>query len=139
MVRIGLTLYLMLSTAVGPALCCCLPGDFLALCLPASSVRHSCCGYHAGRTEQSPGTPSPGPQKDCPCKKDQPQPVVFTPTHQSAASEYTRPLMLPQGTVVGDCLLGAAHFVQGHAPREPISYPYHNSRDLLRALRILRC
>jgi hypothetical protein len=147
MVRIGFTLYLVVSTAVGPSLCCCLPGDLLALC--TSSARHRCCGHHAAtrrhqqaKTEQPRETPAPAPQKDCPCKAVEPQPAALTPSHPSPASEYTRSSMLPHGASVGVPLLGAAHLTPHspvQAPGQCITFPFLSSREILRALHILRC
>lgn len=144
MTRIGLALYLVLSSAVGPSLCCCLPGELLALY--TSSACHRCCDYHTtspshrpAKPTEAPGTPSPAPQNDCPCKESQPQPVVLTPVEWDPAAQYTRSLMVSQWATVGDSLLAAVPLTQGQAPRESISCPFRDSRDMLRALHILRC
>ena len=149
MARIGLALYLVLSTAVGPSLCCWLPGDLFALCTaitqPSSAHRH-CCGHHAAnhchravKTTQAPDMPTPAPQRDCPCKEDQPQPVVFELSDNLPALEAARSLMVSHWTIVGVPVLGGVLLTQGEAPRESIFCPFRNSRDILRALHILRC
>ena len=147
MTRIGLTLYLVLSTAVGPSLCCCLPGDLLALW--TSSARQGCCGHHAAshshrpaKTTQAPGTPSPAPEKDCPCKESQPQPVVLTPSEKSQDSESTRSLIAANWAAVDVSLLHAAPLnllTQAETKGRCFAFPFRGARDVLSVLQVLRC
>jgi hypothetical protein len=149
MARTGLALYLVLSTAVGPSLCCCLPDDLFSLCTapkePSSAHRH-CCGHdaahhrhRAANTTQAPDMPTPAAQRDCPCKEDQPQPVAFELSGNLSPLEAARCLMVSHWTIVGVPVLGDVLLTQGKAPRESISCPFCNSRDILSALHILRC
>lgn len=147
MVRIGLTLYLVLSTAVGPSLCCCLPVDVLALWIP--SARQKCCGHHAAshshrpvKPTQAPGTPSPAPERDCPCKEGEPQPVLLTPSEKAQAPESAHSLTSPKWVSVGALLLSAAplHLLtQAETQGGCFAFPFGGSRDILNAFQVLRC
>jgi hypothetical protein len=149
MVRIGLTLYLVLSIAVGPSLCCCLPGDLLALCTSASSARHHCCGHPSCDRDHSskkpsdvPGDPSPAPHRHCPCKEASPELLVFlAPEHSSGAEEGRFPDS-SRSIEAGWFLLSVNPLslpTQGQLPTQPITGSWHDPRDILRALHILRC
>jgi len=148
MTRIALTLYLVLASAVGPSLCCCLPSELLGF-YTSDKQSHRCCGHHAAKhsprpakTKQDPATPSPVPQKDCPCKEGQSKPVLFTPAHESPASEYSRTLMLPQWAAVGGFLPGTGSitlYAQEQPTSHCITFPFLSSREILRAIQVLRC
>jgi hypothetical protein len=147
MARISLALYLVLSTAVGPALCCCVPGDLLALRTSAkqsSASCHRCCGHdgakhsHLPMTSPAPRGPIPAPEKDCLCKAGQPQPVVLTPSAKAPTSEEIRSLV-PQSAALSLSLVGPTTVIAGQAPTGSIFCPFRTSRDILRALHILRC
>lgn len=66
MIRVGLLLYLMLVTAAGPAVCCCLAvqvGDIVA---KEGGDATRCCPGHAPTKKE---TPSKFPNPQCPCKE----------------------------------------------------------------------
>lgn len=152
MARVGLTLYLMVAAAAGPWLCCCTVGHLFALC-PAPqqkpSAGHRCCGHHeAGRghpnttPSATPGRPSPAPHGSCPCKENQPAPLVSTVPAPSSGAEQER-ILLPRHSVeAGRLLLPAiclASHTQGQSLWGSMTCPFRDSRDILRALHILRC
>ena len=149
MVRIGLLLYLILSAVVGRSLCCCLPSDLLGICNPAkqsASACHRCCADHAAHhdsrpitSKQAPRSSAPSPERDCPRKQDQAQPVALASSEKVSASEGTRSLMVPHWAMVGILVLGAVPLGQKQMATRSICCPFRNSRDILRALHILRC
>src|SRR5262245_42851034 len=73
MVRIGLSLYLIVTMLAGPALCCCALKPVAARAEPAQvqPVRKSCCQRHGSNQQQSKSTPGQRQQPDrpCPCKE----------------------------------------------------------------------
>jgi len=145
MAQISLALYLALSTAVGPSLCCCLPGKLVALFTsaqrPLSACHHGACqGPHPKKTK-GPGRPAPTPEKDCPCKESQPQPAEFTPAPPSPESESTRSLIPTKWAALG-VSLGAGPLLlhsQEQPPGHGISFPFSDARDILSVLQVLRC
>jgi hypothetical protein len=152
MLRLGLALYLVFSTAVGPSLCCCLPGDLLALFNSAkqtSSAHHRSCGHPAcdrdhpsKKSKGVPGDPSPAPHRPCPCKEACPEPLVFLAAGHASGAEYGRSLEAPRSIEAGWFLLPASSMIlpaQGQLPTQPITCSWHDPRDILRALHILRC
>lgn len=144
MARIGLTLYLALASALGPSLCCCLPGAVVELFASGNhpSAGHGCCGHHAAssrehpvKSGQTPQTPSPARQKDCPCKDGQSQPVVLTASHELESARSVAPLprvllaVLPLSPLPSCCL----------SEQVTERFPFHDARDLLSTFQTLRC
>ena len=152
MLRIGLALYLVLATAVGPSLCCCLPVRLLAFCTPAersSSARHAHCCHHAGdrehpskKTNSTPDNPSPAPHGPCPCKENRSEPLVFTAAGHFSGAEHGRFQETLSWLEAGEFFRAVTLLVppaQGQATGELIASSLHNPRAILRALHILRC
>jgi hypothetical protein len=153
MVRVGLTLYLMCATAVGPALCCCLPARFFALFTPAEQslpACHACCSHHTcdrdGLSGNLPGSrdnPSPGPRDPCPCKESPLERLVLIAPENSAKNANDGRSLETSSFVEVDRLPVAAAFLvpgtPGRASGEPFASALHDARDILRALHILRC
>jgi hypothetical protein len=76
MVRVALILFLSLSSAVGPSLCCCLPGRLLGSgSLPGGGTScgsHQCCGHSGPKQDQPQAPGGRGPHEPCPCQETQP-------------------------------------------------------------------
>src|SRR5437763_15564510 len=78
MLRIGLTLWFVLTTLAGPGLCCCslraAVGTHPATAAPVQAPQsgRSCCHRESGPAESAPATPQP--QAPCPCKDNHDQP-----------------------------------------------------------------
>ena len=152
MVRVALALYLVLSTAVGPLLCCCLPGSVFSLCSSDTqpcSAHHGCCGHNAAnhrhhwaKTKEVFGQPSPARQDNCPCRKGQADQVLFAENERSSSATHLRSSLIPQITD-GDLFLQPSEAsgldMQTQAPSQCIAFPFCTSRDMLRALCIMRC
>jgi hypothetical protein len=150
MVRIALALYLVLTTAVGPLLCCCLPGSIFAFCgsdTQPRSAHHRCCGRHAANhrhqsAKEAPGKPSPARQDNCPCRKGQADQVLFAENERSSSATHLRSSLIPQITD-GDFFLYPSELsglhLQTQAPSQCISFPFCSSQDMLRALCVMRC
>jgi hypothetical protein len=149
--RLGLTLFLMLATAAGPAWCCCTMGRmFSALPVrkPAGAGGHDCCcpGRHDanGRSTKHAGLrgkPSPVSHEPCPCKQAPRQAVLTTAAALLAAAGpngFPATFHAEDEARLVAAAAGALHG-QGPAPREPIGAPFLGCRDILRALHVLRC
>jgi hypothetical protein len=149
--RIGLSLYLMLAILAGPSLCCCAPTRLLAF-FPhnqKTELACHCCCHHATerdpagpKTKDAGGKPCRAPEDHCPCRKGRSQQVLFTPAEDPSDVGGIRSLMMDRLTVAGLFLLSAespALHLQEQGPRHCIAFPFHSSRDMLRALQILRC
>lgn len=153
MMRLGLAVYLMLTTAVGPWFCCCAASRILKLCTtsePGRPAGHSCCGAHAPSPghrstgqEQGPAPSSPSPLGSCPCKEGRSQPVVFATSERSSAVELVRLLTALPSAEKGGLLLPASFVLSGYATAqtatECLAFPFHDCRDILTALHVLRC
>jgi hypothetical protein len=151
MVRIALALYLVLSTAVGPLLCCCLPGSVFPFCSSAtqSCAAHHRCGHNAAnhrhqsaKTKEVLGQPSPARQDNCPCRKGQADQVLFAENERSSSATHLRSSLIPQITD-GNLFLQPSEpsglDIQTQPPSQCIAFPFCTSRDMLRALCIMRC
>jgi hypothetical protein len=143
MLRIGIALYLMTSVALGPALCCCLPGELLQFCALTKHLScgpHRCCGQ-AAQSQQSRGNSSPAPQKDCPCKGGATEPTLFTASQETPDSETARCASLPQRLGSGWCFVGSplALATCDRTLREHRPFSLQAARDLLSVLQVLRC
>jgi hypothetical protein len=155
MVRVGVCIYLMLTTLAGPGLCCCTvmrsarevaPALRAERRPPASPSHRGCCCHRDTATPNEPlpdrGVPKPGsPGRPCPCRQGQSNPVPLpTPSSQlapeSLAAHASQPLPGPApalpaaGLLSGEglCTLGTAH-----------DLPFLTAQDVLHTLHILRC
>lgn len=146
MARVGLALYLMLTVAAGPCWCCCTAGRLFAF--GEQSPRPRCCDQHtatpgpqAPPQESAPDNPSPAPHDSCPCRETRPEPVAFTASSQPSPADSARSLLDLQAAEVGGSFSGGspALAIHGQAPKECVAFPFHDPREVLRALHILRC
>jgi hypothetical protein len=148
MARICWCWYLVLTTAVGPSLCCRLSCDLVRPCTLAKQplpARSCCGGKHAANQSNRLSKitydlekPSPTPTRDCPCKKGELRPVWFA--RAELATGHTS--MLSEGIAVGACLSGVAPVPlhsQEQAPGHYIAFRFGDPRSILRAQHILRC
>jgi hypothetical protein len=71
--------------------------------------------------------------------QDQPQPVAFPLLEELTASEETQSLVVFHRSLGDVPVLGDVRPTEARAATESISFPFHNSRDTLRALHIMRC
>ena len=142
MVRIGVVVYLVLATAAGPAVCCCTMNRLFAFSSQGwstTSSHHGCCNRH-GKDGRRPGE-VPKRRPDCPCQ-DSPRDSAYLAAAKSLVPEdAARSLNLPGAAgMVGSALphsLAPGAIIQ--VPRESIAFPFHDARQVLRALHILRC
>lgn len=156
MVRIGLSIYLVLTMAAGPSLCCCLPAR-LAQMLPIGNgksgqdeadTHEACCCHHHPHSaphgqkapSQDQGKPDCPDSPTCPCK--QPGLNTALPTQDAQHS---------QASASSD-IEGLGAFVPATALTCPPSLavslscwgqgtalPFLSAHDFLTALHILRC
>jgi hypothetical protein len=150
MVRIGLALYLMTSVALGPALCCCLPGELLQLCASTKHLScgpHRCCGLgvcdeQTAQSKESRGNASPVPRKDCPCKGGVTEPTLFTASQETPGAEAARCPSLPHRMGSGWSVLVDSSLALATRDRtlpEHTPFPLHTAGALLSVLQVLRC
>jgi hypothetical protein len=152
MVRIGLTLYLALVTAAGPALCCCSLGRLYAsLPAPTQAIPARptcCCGQCEAPTadpveedEPAPDSPVPSaPHQPCPCKeRGKDLSALSTPDRHAVESGESLSGLYPleAGKLVP--VSSAESRDLRNVPAETIAFPYFGPRGILRALHILRC
>src|SRR5262249_2143949 len=146
------TLYLTLATAAAPWFCCCTLGHFHVLLSPKTQPPlgpPACCGHGqalsadpAAVDERAPGEPFPvAPRGPCPCKEGLRSLSILAGLGRPAGVESGGPIAglypVEAGNLVIACSLDPRD--RGLASGEPISFPFHGPRDILCALRILRC
>jgi hypothetical protein len=154
MIRVGVSIYLMLTTLAGPWLCCCTTTRLLAPTtpaplaerhLPTSPAHKSCCCRHQTTAPDSEsGTSAPpapsSPGRPCPCQQRQSN-LASLPTsgaqlaqdllsaHASQPLPVTAAALPSAGLPGADlCTLGTAH-----------DLPFLTAQDVLHTLHILRC
>jgi len=135
MLRVGLLLYLMLVTASGPFVCCCLAvevGDAIAQERRESS---GCCSQHAPSNKE---IPSKCPKPPCPCKE-----ASYDPNAGRTSDSAEILNDLRQQVSVGTFALvatGASVDVAAETGIPPnLAFTFLDSRDILRAIHGLRC
>lgn len=152
MVRIGISVYLMLATLVGPGLCCCTtPRLLAALAHPGKTEqpRLSCCPHHhQSGVADHPTGPEQAPQKreqpghpDCPCQENRATLALLSPDSESALQLLSRHLASGWMTFVGALPMAVPQFVAGltGVPGGCPAFPFLTARDMLRSLHVLRC
>ena len=144
MFRIGLSVYLMLATLVGPWLCCCQPprlsARFVALLRSDKSMaagsNHSCCQHRLPVKDSQPTNPPKAPS--CPCQGNRPALVLLESDgtrqlHRDSNAQAVDQLdydSLPGVVMPSFGLILAS---------PPLSSPVLTGRDILSSLHILRC
>lgn len=134
MIRVGLLLYLMLVTAAGPAVCCCLAvrvGDIVA---KERGDAKGCCPAHAPTKKE---TPNKCPSPLCPCKevgynpnvgKTSDQAEILIDLRQHTSIEAFTPFVTPPSV--------DAH-PETDVPRN-LAFTFLDGRGILRAIHGLR-
>ncbi len=158
MLRIGLSMYLVLATAAGPGLCCCLPARLLTELLASRSsgseqvagASHQSCGCHHDHGAVPHGHKSPSPDQDkpgcpdcpsCPCK----QPGLDTSLPPQDAEQLNNVLVrsfldVPAGLAPAaplTCFVFLCVAPPGWG--DGTALPFLSARDYLATLHILRC
>ncbi len=138
MLRIGLALYMLLTTAVSPWLCCCraAPPAASSTAKQAAPAKRSCC---ACREHEKPAVPTSrcdhlasAPRHGCHCQAERPQVILAVPEKGSSASTFaaiSSLLYSPSAQLSPTFSIGV---------RDEISH-FFCCRDLLTTLHILRC
>lgn len=157
MVRIGVSIYLMLATAVGPWFCCCTTMRLLGSVVPAESggggrshsARAGCCHHkhqskklpEQNRSEKTPDRHDQPGQPSCPCQEHGPgsPALACLETNLSKQSDVQRVLhglladlgatLPPSGELAPDFL----------SPGDSPALPFLTAGDLLYAHHLLRC
>ena len=145
-IRIGLSLYLALSAAVGPCLCCCLPSDVLALCKPVKqpachegcSHHHAHHGKHPTHSKQAPCPSFPAPQRDCPCKQN-PTNLAVLPEQVSTPSGDFGPGAQTANAVTASTPINTTENVFSTQHFPCYGPAVETPGEIVRALHILRC
>jgi hypothetical protein len=150
MARLGLTLFLILLTAVGPSLCCC------AIAVPSARAdatkpetppvqrgepKPSCPCCHDSPTEADRPV-APAPAQPCPCHEQRPESATPAIADASLTTQLTRLLALPDfaGNATVSCTpFFGAQDAPGATFAECFSLPLQDPREILRALHVLLC
>ena len=154
MIRIGLSMYLMLTTVAGPGLCCCVPGRLAQILafggskteqIAGAAPQESCCHRKPAsspnrqekpsRDHSKPGCPD---SPTCPCKQASLKSAL-------PAQEAEHPQTLVRnffGGLVGflpalTCLPSVTLDIRGW--ERDATLPFLSAHDFLTTLHILRC
>ena len=142
--RIGLSVYLMLSTLAGPWLCCCQPprlsARFVALLrneeAKSAGNHHSCCQHHVPVKDSQPTNPPKAPS--CPCQDN--RPALVTPVSDGTKQLHRDSNAQAVDLLDHDSLSGVVMPSFGlMRTSSPLSSPVLTGRDILSSLHILRC
>ena len=153
MFRLVLASYLMLTTALGPWLCCCGAAQTASWSLgesssPATPKRplHGCCGRHSSAPErhaprkQGPaGVPTQPPVDPCPCHNQ--DTIVVSSLQAKDAGTLLQLLELPEvGGYAGLLPLHTGLFIShsGDTASDQ-AHLFRDSKHRLSALQTLRC
>jgi hypothetical protein len=140
MLRIGLTLWFVLTTLAGPGLCCCSLQATVTHPTAAASVPtiRSCCHREPGPAESAPVAPPA--QSPCPCKDDPTQPQAVRATG-GVAAERGESRFLDDGSLPFFQSTALTMSGEGIGPITPEQHPgpFRTGRDILCAQHVLRC
>jgi hypothetical protein len=138
MFRRILNSYLIAVLLAGPWLCCCSLSRASTILSPSSSTQpittHSCCHSESDKS-------SPEKSHRCPCRQHHDQQVIslseaaFTVSDQIVAQHFW--LSIECCIVSGNSLLGATD--PDHLVQQSLDSLYPTSRELLRAISVMRC
>ncbi|MBY0512665.1 MAG: hypothetical protein K2P78_01990 [Gemmataceae bacterium] len=155
MLRTALTIYMVLATLVGPAVCCCslcpaaagvgrpfLPAPHRSPATPSPAGCPHCCGQSAPAPDSPSKTPDrdPGrPQKPaCPCQSHAAQPAL---PQAEADGTSVLALLVAFADMISAGPLATWVAVEADlrpsCPAEGV--PFLTAQDLLRAHHLLRC
>ena len=151
MFRLVLASYLMLTTALGPWLCCCGAAQTASWSLgesssPATPKRslHGCCGRHSSAPErhaprkQGPaGVPTQPPVDPCPCHNQ--DTIVVSLLQAKAADAQLRSLASLDGFGYASSLYLYFGLFLSHSASEQLAHPFRDARHRLSTLQTLRC
>lgn len=150
MLRIGLSLYLMLSTLAGPALCCCVSErlvQWFTHPLKQDVHKPGCCplDHHTpiGQQHHAPNHEQDHPDRpSCPCQEDGSRQVALHYSDSELARQLQGRNPFQGSMEILPALPAAALLplsVEESAPRELLRLPFLSAQDLLRVLHRLRC
>lgn len=150
MARIGLTLYLMLATAVGPCLCCCTMARLPAIAMaPAAEppAPPSCCCHGeapsadpASVDESNPdNSPPASPAGRCPCDKGLRNVLAIDLPERVSEVDRISALASLNPLADGMTMSSLAQRDDARWLVGPINIPFYDSTDMLRAFHMLRC
>jgi hypothetical protein len=152
MFRIGLAIYLMLVTLVGPWLCCCtaarvtvgLLRSTAARPAAADDTRPACCRHHSAERPQvaaDENSHRESPRKPgCPCGQDLNRTVSGLETESARQLQLAPAVPNPTDIVtLPNAILATSAEGSALAPRERRALPFWSASDLLRVLHLLRC
>ena|SRR5581483_1686386 len=136
MMRAGLLLYLMLATAVGPGLCCCLADGFGSL-PKKGTPKNSCCPKHDQGKEKFPAKSPSGPCS-CPCTEDRVSPnLPRTIDRNDVFGQASFPFVFVVGIPSAQPLIVDAN-IAGTNPRN-LPFTCLSAQEILRAIHVLLC
>ena len=136
MLRWALAIYMVLLSAAGPSLCCCLLTHLYADQQTLSPALPPCCQAPSGERDHGQGS---CPHKDsdpkkpgCPCRQDGPKPVLIE-----------RAIEMPDQSQAGTFLLAPSFdsdpSVNGDPVRPVGPLPFQTAQHLLHVHHQLRC
>jgi hypothetical protein len=161
MMRIGLSVYLILVTLAGPALCCCsLRGLTKFATQPADRAGRQtsaepppatppedggCCCCHHQKPAPTPKPPKSDdpplrqPTDPCPCRHHASQPALPSSQADSAAPWLFSPVFLALLSFAPVALAGSVADGLTGAAVSSAGRPFLTAQDMLRAHHLLRC
>lgn len=138
MFRRILNSYLIAVLLAGPWLCCCSLLRVSTMLSPSPSTQtitaHSCC--HSESSKSSPEKPH-----RCPCRQHQDQQVTSLVEATTTVSDQLAAKLFLLGV---ECCIGSESATIGatdpdHLDQQSLDSLYLTSRDLLRAISVMRC
>lgn len=133
MIRLGLLLFLVLETAVGPGLCCCV-ATWADFCADAKGGNFCCQGKYPGKGE----TPNQRQVPACPCQNERGTPILLKVGDWDQNVSDFRCL-----GAVDDINQTVTVFVPEHSQATSVSrnlaFTFLDGRGILRAIHVLLC
>ena len=153
MVRIGLCLYLMLTTLAGPVFCCCVPDRLaagFARPVKQDSCNQGCCRHHRATGGQQHQIPKPAPNEPeqptkyptCPCQENGHRqialPCLESETSRHTQSRHSLPGLMDDSPILPTeaCLVLERGI---RLSESAMALPFVAVEDILLTLHILRC
>jgi hypothetical protein len=131
--KLGLNILLILVMAAGPWLCCCVAGQVTPKQSSTPAQTHSCCcpQEEQNSTDDSPMTPS----RPCSCQDERQPGLRSAPDNLDDLQLSRLTLELPASLFT----VTTTEAMASPSTSECIAFPFHDCRDILRILHILRC